>query len=120
MDAHGARLDGEQQRILVFFTHHMAWQRRGGPLHGEVGVGGGVLRVQRVAAFRQRRFQGGKVLLGAHQGGLGLTRDGVAKAPSLNRGDTQVHVVEGFEHDAVAQFVGVGQAFVDVHAAVAS
>ena len=29
-------------------------------------------------------------------------------------------MVKGFKHHPVAQFVGVGQAFVDVHAAVAS
>ena len=120
VDAHGARLNGEQQRILVFFTHHVARQRRGGPFDGEVGIGGGVFRVQCVAAFSQGRFQGGEVLLGAHQSGFRLTRDGVAKASALNGGDPQVHVIEGLEHHPVAQFVGVGQAFVNVHAAVAS
>ena len=120
VNAHRARLDGQQEGVLVVFSQHERRQVRRPPFEHQLGVGGCVLRLKRGAGCGQGGDEGIAVRLGKHQGRTRLPWNGIAQAAAVDLSHAQVDVVEGFEQHAVHQFVGVGQSFVDVHAAVAS
>ena len=120
VNAHGASLDGHQKGVLIVFAHDVRGQVSITPLQHEIWVCGGVFGFQGVVGGLQRCLQRANVRLGEHHHAFRFPGNGVSQTSSMNFRHPQVDVVQGFQQNAVHEFVRVGQAFVDVHAAVAA
>ena len=118
MNPDGTGLDRQQQGVLIVFAHDVRGQVCCSPLQHEVGVCCCVLGLQYIIGGLERGLQCFKVGLGKHHHAFGFSWYGVPKPSTMDFRHTKINVVQGLQQDSVHEFVGVGQAFVDVHAAV--
>ena len=120
VDAHWTSLKREKQGILVLFAHDVARKVNRIPLDHQIGVCGAMLCSQALCGLGQGLCERVQVTFRANDHRSGFSWDGISKPASFDLGDAQVHVVQCFKHDAVAQFVGVCQSLVNVHSTVAT